>query len=419
MESNQVLFLFYAILNTVLNGVVAFTPPSTLSLTFQNVKQLTRPSLAVKSPTFFSVPNIALYNSKSDEIEGDGNDDEPRDGNESDLSWMKDSMGVSEEDISKEEASPTSLSLKSGISGFAVDAELGFVCVLVPDSNDDEEGNDDERGNNNNDTFTYAVVSPTDKEKLSSPESLCLVQLAGGLDLGAAVFPPETLARLVAAELEGGEDDREINVDELRSKITLLGVTATKNEKYSPNEQKKDDSDITGSSTPERDAAIQEGSPKMLPAIRNLPGLAGITKEQIIAAMQIHADASGKLDQQGFSKLLGTLRGDNVTNRMEDQKVKFRITVSVLEDDYSSSPSQLVDVDHVTPFQAIALAMRYKVTVTVSDECFGDGSDERDQDLLTRFSAFKPAQELVEDAKVMDGFISKNFFKAIRKDDEL
>lgn len=461
MESCQLLFLVCTILYTLPTGgrVEAFAPPppppsgvsssssTTTGTAFRTrTKQVSRPFLDANHYYWTVLQNS---NSNENHDAAEGKDDETTSnssdgggGGESDLSWMRDAMGVSSEDLSKEQQQSNNnhkLPLQSGISGFAVDEQLGFVCVLVPEEEDDED-DDDEEGTpesssdsktivskTNHQRFTYAVVSPTDKDKLSSPEGLCLVQLAGGLDLGAAVFPPETLARVVAAELEDEEDEEhEINVEELRSKVTLLGVTAVKNENYTPREAKRDDGDDTSGgspdeasspvqSSPERDAKIEEGSPKMLPAIRNLPGLAEITTEEIVAAMQIHADASGKLDRQGFSELLGTLRGGNAANRVDDQKVKFRITASLVEQndgDASSSPSKLVGVDNVPPFQAIALAMRYKVTVDVSDGCFDDDADDdSDENVYSRFPAFKPAQELAADAKVMDGFISSMFFK--------
>jgi hypothetical protein len=321
---------------------------------------------------------------------------------------MKEAMGTDSEDdqaLTPKDQDP--LPLQSGISGFAVDEELGFVCVLSPD-----DAEEDDTISANNEKFVYAVVSPTDKNKLSSAEGLCLVQLAGGLDLGAAVFPPETLARLVAAEL----DEEEINVEELRSKVNLLGVTVLKNDRYAPKKDTNEKDEMGGGETessPERDAKIEEASPGMLPAVRNLPGLAEITLEQIVAAMKRHADANGKLDREGFSELLGTLRGGNASNRIDDQKVKFRITAILKDDDNSSSPSKLVDVDQVPAFQAIALSLRYKVKVTVSEDCFDYDDDDEGVagGVLSRFPAFKPSQELVEDAQVMDGFISSMFFK--------
>ena len=96
---------------------------------------------------------------------------------------MKDAMGSINEE--EEFAIPT---LSSGIAGFSVDPQLGFCAVLASDS-----------GNR----FTYTVVSPIDKARVSSPEALTLVQLAGGLDLGTAILPPDALARMTAEEMDG------------------------------------------------------------------------------------------------------------------------------------------------------------------------------------------------------------------------
>lgn len=373
---------------------------------------------------------------KNDQDKGEGESQD--DDSDTDTSWIQKAMNMSPED--KDLVAPKlsmSFPLKSGISGFAIDPELGFICVLSPENYDD---NDDDSGSYSNgkggNTFTYAIVSPSDTKKLSA-EALCLIQLAGGLDLGAAVFPPDILARLVAAELMDEDEDDEIDIQELRSKVTLLGVTALKNEKYSPNDNDPQDDartnaktgqgESTSEASEERDANIKDGSPKMLPALRNLPGLTEVTMEQIESAMQIHADADGKLDRQGFSELLGTLRGN--FGRIDDQKVKFRLTASISDSDSSGgdsfSPSKLVDVDHVPPFQAIALAMRYKSTIIVSEGCLydegdgnGNGNVEDSKNVFSRFPAFKPVQELVEDAKLMDGFISSMFFKETAPDND-
>lgn len=378
-----------------------------------------------------------LQGSKDDENNSDEKDDKS--------SWMKNAMNLDPKDMEQqeEESSPspkTTTPLQSGISGFTVDPELGFVCVFAPEENP-------------SDQFIYAIVSPTDDDKLSSPEALSLVQLSGGLDLGAAVFPPETLAKIVGNEMilnqvediddDDDNDDREIEelVEELRSKVTLLGVTASPNERYLPPSPSADGTDDNGTkiieSTPERNVQIEEASPKILPAIQNLPGLTTVTLEHISQAMQIHADAKGNLGRDAFSELLDTLRtgrngsgdGSNGRNRLEDQRIKMSITASIeLSNDNDGEDSlKLVEVDHVPIFQAVALALRYKVTVSVSEDCFKlDNDDEGSANaehgesvsVRERFPAFKPVQELAKDARVMDGFISTMFFKQAAPDNE-
>ena len=377
-----------------------------------------------------------------EENDKDGDKDKDND----DLSWMKNAMNLEPKDEEQEmtassSSSPNSKPLQSGIAGFAVDPKLGFVCVLAPDDDDDSH-QDQDQGNGNQYQFTYATVSPTDADKLSSPEALCIVQLAGGLDLGAAVFPPETLAKVVANELmlhqeddeDNDDEENEINVEELRSKVTLLGVTALPNERYAPppssstnDSNDNNDANINAESTPERDAQIEQSSPKILPAIQNLPELTMVTLEQISQAMQIHADAKGQLSKEAFSELLDTLRtgrigsngNGNGRNRLEDQRIKMRITASIAGGDGQSS-LRLVDVDHVPVFQATALALRYNVKITVSEECFKVGNDvnEASVSVLERFPAFKPVQELVEDARAMSGIIPGMFFKQKAPDND-
>ena len=388
-----------------------------LLLPFRSSTSVTSVGL-LRSGIIRALPSHSILQASKDGNENVQNDEN---NDNDDLSWMKNAMNLPVDPKDSSSSTPKSKPLQSGIAGFAVDPKLGFVCVLAPDDNDNSnQGN----GNSNGNQFTYVTVSPTDA--VSSPEALCLVQLSGGLDLGAAVFPPETLAKVVANELmlhqEDDEEDEdtdgddeegdvnvveEINVEELRSKVTLLGVTALPNERYAPPPSSTffEDEIIKVESTPERDAQIELSSPKILPAILNLPGLTMVTEEEISQAMQIHADAKGQLSREAFSELLDTLRsggnGSNGRNRLEDQRIKMRITVSIAGDDGQSS-LRLVDVDHVPVFQGVALALRYKVKITVSEECFKVGNDVNEESLgvLERFPAFKPVQELVEDARV-------------------
>lgn len=348
-----------------------------------------------------------------------------------DSSWIQDAMNLDPKDVEeeakkeKDRLRKIQVPLKEGIAGFAVDPDLGFVCILAPMSEEE-----------NYDKFSYVIISPTDTEKLSSAEALCLVQLSGGLDLGAAVFPPETLAKIVANEmiLQSDDDEEEeeidINIEELRAQVRLLGVTALRNEKYQASlNQKEMESDEsikdTFESSPEREEKIESSSPQILAAIQKLPGLQEVTLDKTRDALRIHADEYGSLSRQGFSELLDTLRtgrglmAGNGRKRLQDQPLKLRITATIskqsngMDNDLGLST---IEIDHVPAFQAIGLALRYKTPVTISDDCFSheaefNGFDEQVMDVYTRFPAFKPIQELVEDAKVMDGFISSMFFK--------
>ena len=366
--------------------------------------------------------DLKLQSSASDE----NNDD---DDSFNDSSWIQDAMNLDPKDVEEEAKKEKyrlrkiQVPLKEGIAGFAVDPDLGFVCILAPMSEEE-----------NYEKFSYVIISPTDTEKLSSAEALCLVQLSGGLDLGAAVFPPETLAKIVANEMilqsDDDEEEEEINIEELRAQVRLLGVTALRNEKYEAsskqNEMESDESiKDTIESSPEREEKIESSSPQILAAIQKLPGLQEVTLDKTRDALRIHADEYGSLSRQGFSELLDTLRtgrglmAGNGRKRLQDQPLKLRITATISKQSNGKDNDlglSTIEIDHVPAFQAIGLALRYKSPVTISDDCFShetefNGFDEQVMDVYTRFPAFKPIQELVEDAKVMDGFISSMFFK--------
>mmetsp|Transcript_3713 Transcript_3713/g.7095 ORF Transcript_3713/g.7095 Transcript_3713/m.7095 type:complete len:188 (+) Transcript_3713:3336-3899(+) len=179
---------------------------------------------------------------------------------------------------------------------------------------------------------------------------------------------------------------------------------------------------------PKRKQGIQVNSPKILAAVQNLPGLTKITLEQVIQAMEIHADSNGQLNQREvFSELLDTLRtgkggfggGGTSRKRWDEQRIKFKLTVSLA----NGGELTLMDVDKVPPFQALALALRYKVPVTVSRECFQEIQLRKDEDndrtVKEMFPSFKPMQELMQDARVMDGLISSMFFKESASDDDI
>jgi hypothetical protein len=309
----------------------------------------------------------------------------------SDRSWIKDAMGNTDEEVEdanspeRQNLIPT---LSSGIAGFSVDPQLGFCAVLASDS-----------GNR----FTYTVVSPIDKARVSSPEALTLVQLAGGLDLGTAVLPPDALARLTAEERDGSTS----TIQDLRLRISLLGVDCLPN-MDAPRSSTKHQSSYNKTDvphSPERDQAIQFNAPKVLAPVKNLPGLTDATLDDVVEGMQIHADVSGEiLTSLSFSELLQTLRTKNTF--MAPSKVKFELQVSVISGDGITE-----ERIPATTFEALGLSLRYKVPLVVSEECLAgkDGYDA--SQILKRFSAFRPIRELYEDAKVMDGFIPSMYSK--------
>lgn len=307
---------------------------------------------------------------------------------------MKDAMGSinDDEESASSPESPLIPTLSSGIAGFSVDPQLGFCVVLASDS-----------GNR----FTYTVVSPIDKARVSSPEALTLVQLAGGLDLGTAVLPPDTLARLTAEEMDG-------TIQDLRPRISLLGVDClpSMDAPRSATKQQSGDSKTDLPNSLERDQAIQSNAPKILAAVKNLPGLTDATLDDVVEGMQIHADVSGGIvTSQCFSELLLTLRTKNTF--MAPSKVKFELQVSVISGD------GITEERIPTPaLEALGLSLRYKLRLVVPEECLtGEDSYDAGQ-ILKRFPDFRPIRELYEDAKVMDGFIPGMYTKANLDNDQ-
>lgn len=347
-------------------------------------------------------------NSREKDIENQSDVDKQ----ENDISWLKNAMSkdIPSELLSTESNySPKLPKFESGLAGFAVDPELGFVSILLGEDPRPEK-------------FTFAVMSPTDINNVSSAEALCLVQLAGGLDLGAAVLPPEALARIVSEALEESEEDTEIlpfdSVEALRSRVSLLGVIAKTNERYTPNDSQESakskeykkinrTTDVAHSAI--RDEAIRVSAPKILSAVKNLPGLGKVTLSDILEALKLHSDSDGNLNRDEFSQVLGTLRHQLSRTMIKDQKVKFQLTVSISSDKDDVSELKLLNIEDVPAFLAVALSLRYKVKISVPDDCLSQ--QDNDQNVMDRFPAFKPIQELVKDAQSISGSISSMFFK--------
>lgn len=306
----------------------------------------------------------------------------------SDLSWLRNAMDSSS---APEPDGLVVVKSDPGISGFAVDPKKGFVVVMV-----------------GGDRATYAVVSSKDKRQVRSAEALCLVQLAGGLDLGTPILPPDILARLVAEET--GRSARE-----LRPKIGLrrVEVVAVLNKGEGQTEQNgPKEAPQVPRSTPERDAILESQAPKLLGAVNKLPGLMGeCDVEQVVDALRIHADGDGKLDRDGFSALLETLRRD--VNAAEPDKVRFVLVVSVDDDDGSETEMRIPAPSTVV---GVGLALRYKVDLVVSEECQVEGFDV--MEIASRFPAFRPVKQLEEDARIMDGFIPSMFNQPTAPDNE-
>jgi len=337
---------------------------------------------------------IRISMAKDSKLPSDNGSSDSSSSDPSDLSWLRKAMD------SSEVLEPDGLVLvdsKPGISGFAVDPGRGFVAVMV-----------------GGDRAIYTVVSPRDKTDVRSAEALTLVQLSGGLDLGTPILPPDILARLVADEMETAD------VREMRPKVKLLRVDVVPSPYYGSfaEEDTKDTSSVTATpqSTPERDANIESQAAKVLEAVNKLPGLNGeASLEQVEVGLRLHADESGQLDRDGFMALLDTLR--NEINVMEPSKVKFKLLVSVNDDDGGNERE--LEIAAPSAVVAIGLALRYKVEVVVSEECQVEGFDV--MEIPSRFPNFRPIQQLYEDAKIMDGFIPSMFsrHKAPDNDDKV
>mmetsp|Transcript_1695 Transcript_1695/g.1898 ORF Transcript_1695/g.1898 Transcript_1695/m.1898 type:complete len:141 (-) Transcript_1695:105-527(-) len=130
--------------------------------------------------------------------------------------------------------------------------------------------------------------------------------------------------------------------------------------------------------------------------------------------MQVHTNAEGMLDRVAFSEVLDTLRRhESVGGSSGDGNWKFRLTASI-DKEGDDCPSTLIDFS-ATAFESIGLALRYKVKVAVSDDCWREEGSGLTFDgvnqVVERFPYFRPVQELKEDAKIMDGLIPSMFFK--------
>lgn len=312
-------------------------------------------------------------------------------------SWLDDAMeGIPSEGLDPENYK-NGISLERGIAGFSVDPELGFVSILVAKNDSDGEAH-----------WVPAVISPADTDRPKSAEALTCVQLAGGLDLGTAILPPNTLAKLVAnhnAEEEDTSSSSGIN----DGRFSLKKVTAVINTEGDDDNKIRIEEDVQEvvATSPERDQTILEAVPKVEKAVKSLPGLEASTTEDVTKAIQRFADQKGEVDRDAFSAILDALRKSN-TPSISLASPLFRLDVSIIGE---SGISQAT-IDTTDTMIALGLAMRYKVTVDIEDaENHKEGGVGKDS-LLERFPAFRPIQELGEDSKIMDGFIPSMFEKA-------
>jgi hypothetical protein len=435
--------------------------------------------------------------------------------------WMQEAMGIDNDDDDDEKTSRLSriLPLAAGLSGFAIDPQLGFCAILAEPSTTTvatatttttataknqlpfSRRSETKTSATKNDTFStippknqqqqqqqpqrclYVVVSPQDKTRLQSAEALTLVQLAGGLDLGTPIVPPDALAKIVAEQLEDDWDMESspslslsssspffpVSSEDLRKRITLLRVEAvpvvhpTSSTTGSTTNEKDDDitstmtttrtatttatmessSSMEGQTQKDRTKAILISAPRVLRAIQGLPGLGDTTVSQLEQAMERHANDVGTLDRLGFSEVLDDLRrggpassssggGTNQNNRSNIQLMLWVVLApppSPPRSDADAERSTTIATPSILKVEApsillgLALAMRYKVPLTVDDSCFFRWETKNDNyltatEILDKFPAFRPIRELYEDAKVMDAFIPGMVKQAKELDNE-
>ena len=291
------------------------------------------------------------------------------------------------------------LPLKSGLAGFAVDPKLGFCAILVtPDQK----------------LFLPVVVSSTDTEQLASPEALTMVQLAGGLDLGTMILPPDLLAKLAADELsdEGGDIQ---DLRSLRRLVTLTQINIILNDNGQNSDVNTNTKTVSSESSPERDASIQSSFQKIFTAVKGLPGLAAVDESKLLSALQIHADGDGNVDRDAFASILDYIRRE-VSPKKQSQVI-FYLIANVI----SGDSIQQLALETTNAVHALGLSLRYKVGLKL---LLDEGQDDSDQlspakTILERFPAFRPMSELLEDAQIMDGFIPSMFQQSQEIDNDM
>ncbi|MGK3736530.1 MAG: hypothetical protein ACI8RD_005076 [Bacillariaceae sp.] len=345
-------------------------------------------------------------------------------------SWLDDAMEGIDKPSGKDDVNNNKneiQNLQPGIAGFAVDPDLGCVSILVGKNCNDDQNDDDDNNNDNEQQlgqyWVPVVVSPVDKDRIKSPEALTCVQLAGGLDLGTAILPPDSLAKLVIDhkidEHDGSDEAIErYTVSSLRSRISLSKVTMIpnpdsndENNDFSMKKKKKnnniDEEEQDVPTTPEREQSIQDTFPKVEKAVKSLPGLEESTTDSILKAIQRFSDLKGIVDRKAFSSILDALRISNTPSLTFPSPI-FQLEVSIIDEDGISQ----VIINTTNAMVGLGLAMRYKVIVQVEEKDNHKQGENGVDALLETFPAFRPIQELNEDSKIMDGFIPSMYGKA-------
>lgn len=308
--------------------------------------------------------------------------------------WLDDAMeGIPSGEFDAE-SYRNGTDLQSGIAGFSVDPELGFLSILLANTESNEEQQ-----------WIPAVISPVDKDRPKSAEALTCVQLAGGLDLGTAILPPNTLAKLVD---DHKSEDEDSNASSSSSRLSLKKVTALPNPDAADAKLSiEEETEEIVETTPERDQAILDAVPKVEEAVKSLPGLEESATEDVMKAIQRFADSKGMVDRTAFSSILDALRKANSPSTFLASPL-FRLEVSIIDEGGISQAT----IDTTNAMVALGLAMRYKVTVDIAEfDQHAQGGNGKDA-LFERFPEFRPIQELNEDSKIIDGFIPSMFGKS-------
>eukprot|EP00586_Coscinodiscus_wailesii_P018706 CAMPEP_0172506530 /NCGR_PEP_ID=MMETSP1066-20121228/195838_1 /TAXON_ID=671091 /ORGANISM="Coscinodiscus wailesii, Strain CCMP2513" /LENGTH=327 /DNA_ID=CAMNT_0013283593 /DNA_START=132 /DNA_END=1115 /DNA_ORIENTATION=- len=294
------------------------------------------------------------------------------------LSWLRKAMNTTATADASDTSPPRPQPpLKPGLSGFVIDPQRGFLAIV-----------------SNTRRAIPIVIQPSDKIQVTSAEALCLIQLAGGMDLGTVV-PPDALSRAV-----GG------------SGVTLRRIRAVAND--GPSAAAEVEAETTATlMTEERQEGIRTNAPKIHAAVKNLPGLTTVSLEDVCLAMRECADDGGGVnDRATFTVLLDVLR--DIVHRVPASPLKFVLTVTIIDNDGIKER----DVEDVGVLEALAFSLRYKVAVEVDDVVLGGDEGFDAEEMGTRYPNFRSLDELWEDAKIMEGFIPSMFAKAVKRDEE-
>jgi len=370
--------------------------PAVVAFTINSISPFLPPIICSKS-------NVKGQHSFTRRLATASEDDQ--DDSSSNQSWLKKAMNNDTSENLQLQSSP---SFSNGIAGFAVDPKLGFVAVLAEKYRQTDESVTQRA--------VYAVVAPSDTVRVSSPEALCMVQLSGGLDLGAGVFPPNALALAAVEETvsNASADEKQALAEKLRSRLTLRRVDVVLNEDYI-NDLSDNEKDSVTSPSAIRRKKIDETSEKLMNAVKNVPDLADSTINNVIHAMNIHADSDGEIKKDEFIKILETLR--KMKNNVKPSKIKFVLSMSELQE------NGFREIQVSSPiFEALALSMRYKIDIRISEDClssFSVANESLDSNnVLKRFPEYRPIEDLRDEARVMDGFIPTQFFKQKNLDND-